>query len=193
MSPVLPLVLKSSRRLNGCWTITNPLELEQTRCPVPEALYIPAFNTGQCRRRDGSQPSKANTQLSIDARQLLETYATQIAFAIERNNLSERSQRAELESEAEKLRSSLLSAVSHDLRTPLAAIAGAASSLDANINKDLIDQANHDLLETIVDESQRLARLVENLLHMTRLSSGKCRSIVNGSQWRKSSGQRFTD
>ncbi len=72
-----------------------------------------------------------------------------------------------------KLRSSLLSAVSHDLRTPLAAIAGAASSLDANINKESIDPASHDLLETIVDESQRLARLVENLLHMTRLSSGK--------------------
>ncbi len=166
-------------------------------------------------------PAYFKKQLSIDARQLLETYATQIAFAIERNNLSERSQRAELESEAEKLRSSLLSAVSHDLRTPLAAIAGAASSLDANLKKKrevngpkdqpqrigvLPDQQervlvrcphepepndcrlihesttdqqstthdlNHELLETIVDESQRLARLVENLLHMTRLCSGK--------------------
>ncbi len=119
------------------------------------------------------QPAKSGMQLSIDERQLLETYATQIAFAIERNNLSERSQRAELESETEKLRSSLLSAVSHDLRTPLAAIAGAASSLDANINKESIEPASHALLETIVDESQRLTRLVENLLHMTRLSSGK--------------------
>ncbi len=143
-------------------------------------------------------PGSLNTQLSIDARQLLETYATQIAFAIERNNLSERSQRAELESEAEKLRSSLLSAVSHDLRTPLAAIAGAASSLDANLKREhdhservsvrsstddrqepeanayrLMQSTNHELLETIVDESQRLTQLVENLLHMTRLSSGK--------------------
>jgi len=139
-------------------------------------------------------PSHSNNHLSIDARQLLETYATQIALAIERNNLSERSQRAELESEAEKLRSSLLSAVSHDLRTPLAAIAGAASSLDANLKRELdqpkrpsvqypnepeaianrlMQTTNHELLETIVDESQRLTRLVENLLHMTRLSSGK--------------------
>jgi two-component system, OmpR family, sensor histidine kinase KdpD len=140
--------------------------------PSSEALYIPLSTPDNVAGVMAIQPAKTSTQLSIDARQLLETYATQIAFAIERNNLSERSQRAELESEAEKLRSSLLSAVSHDLRTPLAAIAGAASSLEANINKDSIDPANHDLLETIVDESKRLARLVENLLHMTRLSSG---------------------
>ncbi len=141
--------------------------------PSSEAIYIPLATPDNVAGVMAIQPAKSNTQLSIEARQLLETYATQIAFAIERNNLSERSQRAELESEGEKLRSSLLSAVSHDLRTPLAAIAGAASSLDANINKESIDPASHDLLETIVDESQRLARLVENLLHMTRLSSGK--------------------
>lgn len=141
--------------------------------PSSEALYIPLSTPDNVAGVMAIQPSKTNQQLSIDARQLLETYATQIAFAIERNNLSERSQRAELESEAEKLRSSLLSAVSHDLRTPLAAIAGAASSLDANIKRDSIDEANQQLLETIVDESQRLTRLVENLLHMTRLSSGK--------------------
>ena len=141
--------------------------------PSSEALYIPLSTPDNVAGVMAIQPSKTNQQLSIDARQLLETYATQIAFAIERNNLSERSQRAELESEAEKLRSSLLSAVSHDLRTPLAAIAGAASSLDANIKRDSIDEANQELLETIVDESQRLTRLVENLLHMTRLSSGK--------------------
>ncbi len=141
--------------------------------PSSEALYIPLSTPDNVAGVMAIQPSKANSQISIDARQLLETYATQIAFAIERNNLSERSQRAELESEAEKLRSSLLSAVSHDLRTPLAAIAGAASSLDANINRGSIEEANHKLLETIVDESKRLTRLVENLLHMTRLSSGK--------------------
>ena len=141
--------------------------------PSSEALYIPLSTPDNVAGVMAIQPAQNNKQLSIDARQLLETYATHIAFAIERNNLSERSQRAELDSEAEKLRSSLLSAVSHDLRTPLAAIAGAASSLDANIQRDAIDEANHALLETIVDESQRLTRMVENLLHMTRLSSGK--------------------
>ncbi len=141
--------------------------------PSSEALYIPLATPENVAGVMAIQPSKANKQLSIDARQLLETYATQIAFAIERNNLAERSRRAELESEAEKMRSALLSAVSHDLRTPLAAISGAASTLDANLHKDAIDEPNRELLATIVDESQRLTRLVENLLHMTRLSSGK--------------------
>ncbi len=141
--------------------------------PSAEALYLPLSTPDNVAGVMAIQPAKTNTQLSIDARQLLETYATQIAFAIERNRLSERSQRAELESETEKLRSSLLSAVSHDLRTPLAAIAGAASSLDANISKESMNSVSHDLLETIVDESQQLTRLVENLLHMTRLSSGQ--------------------
>jgi two-component system sensor histidine kinase KdpD len=157
--------------------------------PSSEALYIPLStpdNVAGVMAIQPHKPERVSVRFStkseatayrlissIEQRQLLETYATQIAFAIERNNLSERSQRAELESEAEKLRSSLLSAVSHDLRTPLAAIAGAASSLDTNIKRDSIDEANQQLLETIVDESQRLTRLVENLLHMTRLSSGK--------------------
>ncbi len=157
------------------WVLDHnePAGASTNTLPSSEALYIPLSTPDNVAGVMAIQPSKTNQQLSIDARQLLETYATQIAFAIERNNLSERSQRAELESEAEKLRSSLLSAVSHDLRTPLAAIAGAASSLDANIKRDSIDEANQQLLETIVDESQRLTRLVENLLHMTRLSSGK--------------------
>lgn len=140
--------------------------------PSSEAFYIPLSTPDNVAGVMAIQSSKPNQQISIDAKQLLETYATQIAFAIERNNLTERSQRAELESETEKLRSSLLSAVSHDLRTPLAAIAGAASSLDANIQRESLDTGNHALLETIVDESQRLTRLVENLLHMTRLSRG---------------------
>ena len=141
--------------------------------PSSEALYIPLSTPDNVGGVMAIQPVDTNSQLSIDAKQLLDTYATQIAFAIERNNLAERSQRAELEFETERLRSSLLSAISHDLRTPLSAIAGAASSLDANIPKEAIDKANHELLETIVDESQKLARMVENLLHMTRLSSGK--------------------
>ncbi len=103
--------------------------------PSSEALYIPLSTPDNVVGVMAIQPTKLNQQLSIDAKQLLETYATQIAFAIERNHLTERSQRAELESETEKLRSSLLSAVSHDLRTPLAAIAGSASSLDAKIQK----------------------------------------------------------
>ncbi|MBL8872702.1 MAG: sensor histidine kinase KdpD [Planctomycetaceae bacterium] len=157
------------------WVLDNnePAGAGTNTLPSTEALYLPLSTPDNVAGVMAVQPSNPKQPLSFDARQLLETYATQIAFAIERINLAERSQKAELEFETEKLRSSLLSAVSHDLRTPLAAIAGAASSLDANINHKLLDGLNHELLETIVDESQRLTRLVENLLNMTRLSSGK--------------------
>jgi two-component system, OmpR family, sensor histidine kinase KdpD len=78
---------------------------------------------------------------------------------------------AQLQVQAEQLRSSLLSSVSHDLRTPLAAIAGASSSLlDSATTQD--DKTRQELLQSIVDESNRLARLVDNLLDMTRLESG---------------------
>ena len=86
---------------------------------------------------------------------------------------------AQVRIETEKLRSSLLSSVSHDLRTPLAAIAGAASSLAENMDS-LQATVRDELLETIREESERLTRLVENLLHMTRLSSGR---ITLNRQW----------
>jgi two-component system sensor histidine kinase KdpD len=102
---------------------------------------------------------------------LLETYASQIAFALERAQLDKQSRLVAVEIETEKLRSSLLSAVSHDLRTPLAGIAGAASSL-AETADSLPVATQRELLDTICEESKRLSLLVENLLHMTRLTSG---------------------
>jgi two-component system sensor histidine kinase KdpD len=104
-------------------------------------------------------------------RQLLEACASQIALAIERDQLALEAHQAQLQIEAEQLRSSLLSSVSHDLRTPLAAIAGAASSLlEARAPRD--DETRRELLDTIVEESHRLSRLVDNLLDMSRLESG---------------------
>lgn len=140
--------------------------------PGAESLYVPLATPDRVVGVMALQPNSPRQHLSLDARQLLDTYATQIAFALERNSLSERSRKVELEIESEKLRSSLLSAVSHDLRTPLAAIAGAASSL---LEKDAKLEAStrRELLDSIHDESQRLSRLVENLLNMTRLSSGR--------------------
>ena len=73
--------------------------------------------------------------------------------------------------ETEQMRSSLLSAVSHDLRTPLASITGAASTLRSQGDK-LQPETRQDLLESIADEAERLSRLVSNLLDMTRLESG---------------------
>src|SRR4029079_14259968 len=71
----------------------------------------------------------------------------------------------------EERRSSLLSALSHDLRTPLAAITGAATTLRAE-SAAIADSQRREMLDTICEESERLERLVRNLLDMTRLESG---------------------
>jgi two-component system sensor histidine kinase KdpD len=99
----------------------------------------------------------------------LTAFANQIASAIERTELASEAQVAQLRMETEQMRSSLLSSVSHDLRTPLAVVTGAASSL----LEDAIDAATRrELTETILQEAQRLNRLVRNLLDMTRLEAG---------------------
>lgn len=148
--------------------------------PSAQSLYLPMATPNGVVGVLAVQPASGDQRFfSPDARQLLDTYATQIAFALEREQLDEQSRVAEVEIETEKLRSSLLSAVSHDLRTPLAGIAGAASSL-AEAADSLPHSTRQELLETISDESKRLTLLVENLLHMTRLSSG---AIEVDRQW----------
>jgi two-component system sensor histidine kinase KdpD len=109
-----------------------------------------------------------------EQRQLLETFASQVASSLERVRFAEEAKRAEVEAESERLRSSLLSSVSHDLRTPLGVITGATSTLlhdDARIDP----ASRRDLLETAHEEAERLNRLVRNLLDMTRLASGAIR------------------
>lgn len=104
-----------------------------------------------------------------ERRQHLAAFAGQIAGALERTRLAEKAQLAQLRIEAEQLRNSLLSSVSHDLRTPLAVITGAASTLlDAKVDPAI----REDLTETILTEAELLNRLVRNLLDMTRLEAG---------------------
>jgi two-component system sensor histidine kinase KdpD len=93
------------------------------------------------------------------------------ALALERARLAEEARVAALRLKTEELRSSLLSAVSHDLRTPLAAITGAATTL-RDATAELRPAQRADLLETICEEAERLERLVRNLLDMTQLQSG---------------------
>jgi len=101
----------------------------------------------------------------------LRLFADQIASAVDRMRLAEDAQSARMQAETERLRNSLLSSVSHDLRTPLASITGATSTL---FEKGLaLDAQTHDeLAQLAYEEAQRLNRLVANLLDMTRLESG---------------------
>ncbi len=103
--------------------------------------------------------------------QLLEVFAHQAALAIERARGQNAAEAARVRIKTEEMRSSLLSAVSHDLRTPLATITGAASTLRAQGDR-VPAETRDELLESISEEAERLGRLVSNLLDMTRLESG---------------------
>ncbi len=109
-------------------------------------------------------------ELPVD-RHLLETFAVQLALALERMTLAERTQQARLEAEAERLRTSLLSSLSHDLRTPLGVITGAASSLRER-GEHLSPATRRELLDSVLEEAERMNRLIRNLLDMIRLETG---------------------
>ena len=119
----------------------------------------------------GIKTADAQDRLAAEQWQLLEGFASQAASSIERSLLAEEARHAQLLDEANKLQKALLNSISHNLRTPLASITGALSSL-------LEDQALFDsstereLLETAQGEAERLNRLVGNLLDMTRLEAG---------------------
>jgi two-component system, OmpR family, sensor histidine kinase KdpD len=108
--------------------------------------------------------------LSADERGFFEALCNQAAFAFERARLVDRARHAALRAKSEELRNTLLSAVSHDLRTPLASITGAATSL--RDDEHLATETRAELLQTICEEADRLERLVSNLLDMTRLEAG---------------------
>jgi two-component system sensor histidine kinase KdpD len=139
--------------------------------PSAEGLYLPLIASRGTVGVLGVRPAQPHRLLASEQLRLLETFANQTALALERAVLAEEAQQAQVQIETERLRSSLLSAVSHDLRTPLAAITGAASSL---LEGDMVRDAatRSDLLRTIYEEADRLNRLVSNLLQVTRLESG---------------------
>jgi two-component system sensor histidine kinase KdpD len=110
-------------------------------------------------------------RLGIDQRQLIDALARQAALAIARVQFGEQAREAALRARTEELRSSLLSAVSHDLRTPLAVITGAATSLVQH-GGDLSEAARTDLLQSIVEDARRLERVLSNLLQLTRVETG---------------------
>ena len=101
----------------------------------------------------------------------LETIASLLASAVERANSADMAEKSKVEAESEKLRSILLSTVSHDLRTPLASITGAASSI-AQDNGKLSPETVRELGRSIHQEADRLSRIVTNLLDVTSLESG---------------------
>jgi two-component system, OmpR family, sensor histidine kinase KdpD len=119
----------------------------------------------------GIDSDKPGPLLTPDQRRLLDALADQAALAIERVQLVEDLDQAKRRTEADRLRSALLTSISHDLKTPLAAILGAASTLRGFAGV-LDGEGKVEMVATIIEESERLNRFIANLLDMTRLESG---------------------
>ncbi len=143
--------------------------------PNATALFVPLAGSQQVVGALGIAPKERERLFDPDQVRLLETCGSLIALSIERDESVLKAHEAQLQVQAEQLRNSLLNSVSHDLRTPLATIAGAASSLVERCRNE-----DRELLQSVVDESRRLNRLVENLLDMARLDSG---SVSLNRQW----------
>jgi len=147
--------------------------------PGAEGLYLPLTAAHGTIGVLGLRPQNIQQVLLPEQFHLLETFASQTAVAVERATLAEEAQWTRVQIETERLRSSLLSSVSHDLRTPLATITGSASALLEN-GASLSEETQHELLLAIHEEAVRLNRLVANLLDMTRLESG---AVVVQKEW----------
>jgi len=135
------------------------------------ALFLPLVFAKKMIGVLAIQPPEDRHEFTIEQQHMLNTLAGQLTGALERDRLSHQVQTAQNDAESERMRAALLSCVSHDLRTPLAVIAGASSSmLDDEV--ELSTQSRRELCRTIFENADRLARIVDNLLNMTKIESG---------------------
>lgn len=144
--------------------------------PANPSLYLPLKAPMRTRGVLAIQPQQPRQIFQPEQQRLLETFASQIALAIERVHYVEVAQDAVVSMESERLRNSLLAAISHDLRTPLTVIVGLASRLrDEQLEKNHEPGQELGLINHIQDEAMRMSGLVANLLDMARLQSGNVR------------------
>jgi two-component system, OmpR family, sensor histidine kinase KdpD len=153
------------------WEKNRPAGRDSDALPGAKWLFMP-MRTGRGQIgilgicRDGPGPL-----LRAEQRRLLDALSDQGALAIERVHLVEDIESVRRVAETDRLRSALLTSISHDLKTPLASVLGAAGAL-RDLSESFDDDAKGELLATIIDESERLNRFIANLLDMTKLESG---------------------
>jgi two-component system sensor histidine kinase KdpD len=147
--------------------------------PGAEAIYFPLSNKENVLGVLVLLPVNLRRVFLPEQQKLLETFLGQIAQAITRVRLTEQARKTQVEMEAERLRNSLLSSISHDLRTPLATIVGSASTLMEE-DDALKAQDKLELSRAIYDEGLRMSSLVNNILDMARLDAG---TIELNKQW----------
>jgi two-component system sensor histidine kinase KdpD len=156
-----------------------PAGLGTDTLPGSEALYLPLKGSESVLGVLAVLPANPRRVLLPEQFHLLETFAGQIALALERAQLAERAERASINAETEGLRNALLASISHDLRTPLAVISGASSSL-VEKGEALAPDKREALARSIFQQSQQMGQLIGNVLQMTRLEGG---SIALEQDW----------
>jgi two-component system sensor histidine kinase KdpD len=140
--------------------------------PAAPGLYIPLGEERQHLGVLALLPSKPRRVLLPEQLHLLETFAGQIGLALERARLAEAAEAAGLAAERESLRNTLLASISHDLRTPLAVMAGAGSTLAEH--GTTLDEATRELLaRSIETKAREMSELVSNVLDLMRFESGQ--------------------
>lgn len=139
--------------------------------PGASAVYFPIQNEDKVLGVLALLPVNLRRVFLPEQQKLLETFLRQIGQAVARIRFSEQARLTQLQMEAERLRNSLLSAISHDLRTPLATIIGSASALVED-HGQLQLQDKLVLGRGILDEAERMSNLVNNILDMARLEAG---------------------
>ena len=191
-------LFRLTRRLGGCRTEEQVAEVAADQLhrlfAMPVAVLLPGPAGLEQRAARGGMPARDGQALPLhrddptqgmiciaptaagrldepDQQHLLETVVALVAELLDRLRLESRADAARLQVETERIRNTLLSSVSHDLRTPLATITGAATTL-LDPGARLSDETRLELLSRIATEARRLERLLANVLHMTRLDDG---------------------
>ncbi|WP_315834170.1 sensor histidine kinase KdpD [Bradyrhizobium prioriisuperbiae] len=156
---------------NWAWSNDRPAGRGSDTLPGAKRLFLPIRTGRGPIGVVGIDDDRSGPILTPDQRRLLDALMDQAALAIERVHLVEDVDRAKRTVETDRLRSALLTSISHDLKTPLSSVLGSASAL-RDFSTKLNDSEKADLLGTIIDESERLNRFIANLLDMTKLESG---------------------
>lgn len=153
------------------WGNLREAGLGTTTLPGGSTLYLPLIASQGIVGVLGVTPETPERLMQLSQRKQVDAFAAQMGLAMERAKLAEQAEQARREVETEQLRSSLLSSVSHDLRTPLAVITGATGTVLQG-GSSMTEPMRQDLLKTVLEEAERLNLLIRNLLDMTRLESG---------------------